>query len=378
MEYRKIGKTGIKASILGFGAMRFPMDEKGEKSIIREDESIGMTLRALELGINIIDTAYPYCHQQSEMVVGKALAEWKKKNRDSSVYISTKFPTWRSTKKSDYRKHLEEQLEVLGVDCIDFYHFHTLNENYFEEKVIKLGLLQEAIKAKEEGIIKHIAFSFHDIPEVMKKIIDTGYFEAVLCQYNILDRTNEEAIAYARKKGTGVFIMGPLAGGRIKDAEFFKESYSNDPADINKLALRFVFSNPDVTVAFSGMQNIKMIEENVTVAEGDYRLTDKDMETLDEFTSRKEIKELIPCNNCQYCLPCPNDVAIPKILKIYNYYKLTDIHGNSRFQYKNLVLDGISKLADECSECGQCEESCPQNIEVMKLLKEAHRLFNES
>jgi predicted aldo/keto reductase-like oxidoreductase len=378
MEYREIGKTGLKASFLGFGAMRFPMDEKGDKSIIREDESIEITLKALELGINIIDTAYPYCHQQSEMVLGKALAEWRKNNIDSTVYVSTKFPTWRTTKKSDYRNHLEEQLEVLGVDCIDFYHFHTLNENYFEEKVLKLDLISEAIRAKEEGIIRHIAFSFHDTPEVMKKIIDTGHFEAVLCQYNILDRTNEAAIAYAKKKGVGVFIMGPLAGGRIKDAEFFKESYSRDPTSINQLALKFVFSNQDVSVAFSGMQNIKMIEENVSVAESDYRLTGKDRKILDAFTSRKEIKELIPCNNCQYCMPCPNDVAIPKILKIYNYYKLTGILGNSRFQYKNLVLDGVSRLADECTECGQCEENCPQNIEIMDLLKEAHELFTRS
>ena len=377
MEHRVIGTTGLRASILGFGAMRFPMDEKDGKSIIREDESIEMTLKALDLGINIIDTAYPYCHQQSEMVLGKALEEWNRRKKGSTIYISTKFPTWRATKKGDYRRHLEEQLEILGVNCIDFYHFHTLNENYYEEKVIKLGLLPEAIKAKQEGIIRHIAFSFHDIPEVMKKIIDTGYFEAVLCQYNIMDRTNEEAISYARKKGLGVFIMGPLAGGRIKDAEFFKESYNKDPSDISRLALRFVFSNPDVSVAFSGMQSIKMIEENVAVAAGDYRISEKDMEILNEFSGKKEIKELIPCNNCGYCLPCPNDVAIPKILKIFNYYKLTNIHGNSRFQYKNLVLDGISKLADACSECGQCEENCPQNIEIIKILKEAHKLFIE-
>ena len=378
MEYREIGKTGLMASILGFGAMRFPMDEKGDRSIIREEESIEITIRALELGINIIDTAYPYCHQQGEMVVGKALAEWRRGKSDSNVYISTKIPTWRIAERKEYRNYLEEQLKVLDLDCIDFYHFHTLNESYFEEKVIKLGLLEEAVKAKEEGLIRHIAFSFHDTPEVMKRIIDTGYFEAVLCQYNILDRTNEEAMKYARQKGLGVFIMGPLAGGRIKDAEFFRESYSRDPARINQLALKFVFSNPDVSVAFSGMQNTKMVEENVAVSEEEYMLTDKEKQILDEFVSRKEIKELITCNNCRYCLPCPNDVAIPEILKIYNYYKLTGIHGNSRFQYKNLVLDGISRLADECSECGQCEENCPQNIEIMELLKEAHELFTES
>ncbi len=378
MEYRKIGNTGLKASLLGFGAMRLPMDEKDGKSIIRAGESIEMILRAFELGINIIDTAYPYCHQQGEKVVGSAVSEWRRRKKDAKIYISTKFPTWRATKKGEYRHYLEEQLEVLEVDSIDFYHFHTLNESYFKEKVIKLGFLKDAVRAKEEGLIKHIAFSFHDLPEVMKNIIDTGYFEAVLCQYNILDRTNEDAMAYARKKGVGVFVMGPLAGGRIKDAEHFKESYIGDYADINRLALRFVFSNTDVSVAFSGMQDIKMLEENISVSESDYGLTEKEREILDEFAGKKEIKELIACNNCQYCMPCPNDIAIPEILRIYNYYKLTGIHGNSRFQYKNLVLDGIRKLADECSECGQCEENCPQNLKIMELIKEAHELLAES
>ncbi len=370
MEYREIGKTQIKASVLGFGAMRLPMDDTGKTPVVKEEQSIEMILRGFELGINIIDTAYPYCHQQSEKVVGKALKAWKEKNREKRIYLSTKFPTWKAEKKSDYRRYLEEQLGTLDIGSIDFYHFHTLNREYFEEKVIKMDLLSEAIKAKEEGTIKHIAFSFHDEPGLMKKIIDTGVFEAVLCQYNILDITNKEAIRYAREKGVGVFIMGPLAGGRI---------VSLNVSGIKELALRFVFSDPDVSVAFSGMENIDMLDENISIASSNtYDLSGKEKEIIKKLQERREVAELISCNNCGYCLPCPGDVAIPKILRILNYYKLTDLRGNSVWQYNNIPTDSDDMQADACTECGQCEENCPQKLEIIGLLKEAHKTLTDT
>lgn len=375
MEYRQIGKTKIKASILGFGAMRLPMDISNGKNIIKEDESIDAILKSFELGINIIDTAYPYCYHQSEKVVGKALKIWKKYHKDSVIYLSTKFPTWLAIKKSDFRNYLEKQLDILDMDSIDFYHFHSLNDEYFEDKVLKLNLISESNKAKDEGLIKHTAFSFHDVPEVLKKIIDTGFFEAVLCQYNILDRTNEEAIAYAKQKGLGVFIMGPLGGGRVKIFEFFKNIFVDDISKIHELALRFVLSNPDISVAFSGMESIKMVEENIETANKSLKLTEAEIKIIEKFTKQKKIGKLIPCTNCQYCLPCPNDVVIPKILKIMNYNTLTGLIGNSSWQYKNITLDGISKQADACSECGECEEKCPQDIDIIRLIKEAHKIF---
>ena len=369
MEYREIGKTKIKASVLGFGAMRLPMEEKGDKKTVRFEESIKLILKGFENGINIIDTAYPYCYQQSEKIVGKAIKLWNEKNKDSRIYLSTKFPTWKAAKKSDYRRYLEEQLKALDADSVDFYHFHSLNDTYFEEKVLGLDMISEAEKAKSEGLIKHIAFSFHDIPKIMKKIIDTKVFEAVLCQYNILDRANHEAIAYARQKGLGVFIMGPLAGGRILDLNL---------PDIKKLALKFVLSNPDVSVAFSGMEKIQDVEENISVAKEPFVFSESENELLEKLLKQKEIKDLISCNNCKYCLPCPSNVAIPKILSIHNYYTLTGIKGNCIWQYNNIGLDNDEKKADECTQCGQCEEKCPQNLKIMELIKKSHEIFSNS
>jgi len=376
MEYREFGKTGAKVSILGFGAMRLPMDEVNGKHLVREEESLKMIIRSFELGINYIDTAFPYCYEQSEAIVGKALKIWKNKNRQPGIYLATKLPTWKITKTSDFWFYLEKQLARLDVGCIDFYHIHSLNEDYFEEKIIKLNMEKEVQKAKDQKMIRHISFSFHDSPEVLKKIIDAGFFETVLCQYNILDQSNSEAIEYAHSRGIGVAIMGPLGGGRIKDVEFFKQELGSKKGHINELALKFVFSNKNISIALSGMESMEMVEENLKTANGVYRLTEKESVIINRFLSQKELGELIPCTNCKYCLPCPNDVNIPKILKLMNYNTVTGLKTNASWQYKNIVLDNTGKLADSCTECGECEGKCPQGIKIADKLKESHNALD--
>lgn len=395
MEYREIGKTGKKASVLGFGAMRLPMTGVASNKTVCEDESIEMILKAFEQGVNIIDTAYPYCSNQSEKVVGKALNAWKKilagtdqggdfagsngskaAPGNGKIYLSTKFPTWLAGKKDDFRIFLEKQIKNLDGNHIDFYHLHTLNEEYFTEKVLKLGLLGEALKAKEEGLISHLAFSFHDSPDVMKKIIDTQAFEAVLCQYNILDRTNEEAICYAVERGLGVFVMGPLGGGRIKDLGYFREKLAGSVNKIHEIAFKFVFSNLNISTAFSGMESLEMVRENLAIANSYENFTEAERKIITKFIDIKKVAELIPCTNCQYCLPCPAGVAIPGILKIYNYYMLTGLQGNSAWQYRNISPDRAGKQADSCTECGKCKEKCPQKIRIIDKLKEAHKILS--
>jgi uncharacterized protein len=383
MEYRDFGKTGIKVSILGFGAMRLPMDETDGKHIVKEEESVKMILRAFELGVNCIDTAYPYCYNQSEAVVGKALKIWKNKkikgSKGNKIYLSTKLPVWKITKTSEYFKYLEEQLKVLDVDCIDFYHFHSLNEENFNEKVLKFKLIKEALKAKGKGLIKYISFSFHDTPEVLKKIIDTGFFDTLLCQYNILDRSNEETISYARQKGVGVAIMGPQGGGRLHAMDFLKKDLEAADSSIAEMALKFVFSNENISIAFSGMENIEMVEENIRIAnKKSFKFNDTEIRIIKKILKQKTTGKLIPCTNCSYCMPCSNNVAIPKIFKIMNYCIITGLKGNASWQYKNIAIDSQNNLADACSECGECEEKCPQKIKIVDKLKEAHKVLTES
>jgi len=377
MQYRDFGNTGIKVSALGFGAMRLPEIEIKGKYQVKEEESIEMIQRAFELGVNYIDTAYPYCHNQSELIVGKALQGWRDK-----VYLSSKMPTWFVKKRSDYRRFLEEQLKKLKVEYIDFYHFHGLDEDRFKNIVLKHNLLREARKAKEEGLIKHISFSFHDKPEVMKRLIDIGIFESVLCQYNLLDRSNEEVMAYAQSKGLGVAVMGPVGGGRLATSGILREIPVGNVKSTPELALRFVLANKNVSVALSGMENIEMVEENVRVASSSEHLTNEELQIMENFIEGRKRKEEIPCTMCGYCQPCPNDVAIPEIFQLMNYYTIYGLKEYARKEYQNIGVGTLwsgdkdeRQKADACVECGRCEEQCPQKIKIMEKLKEIHEIL---
>ncbi|MCM8817946.1 MAG: aldo/keto reductase [Candidatus Omnitrophica bacterium] len=375
MVYRKFGKTGIYVSILGFGAMRLPVKEINGNKVIDKDLSIEIITRSIKLGINYIDTAYGYCNGESEIVVGKAI-----KNYRDRVYISTKIPLWKVEKRGDYRKILEEQLKKLNTDYIDFYHFHGINWQIFQEKVIKLKLLKEALKAKVEGLIKHISFSFHDKPEYMKKIVDIGeIFESVLCQYNLLDRRNEEMIKYVAEKGLGVAVMGPVGGGRLAEFPYlmdvFKEKYKT-PVEI---ALKFVFSNKNISLALSGMNSIEMVEENTKIANSFYLLTDDEIKLIEKVITYRKKKGEIPCTLCRYCLPCPKNIPIPFIFNLFNQYILL---GSKKMVEEYMMIGEKSgddrKKVNFCIDCGQCETKCPQKIEIRRTLKKIDKIFSKS
>jgi uncharacterized protein len=370
MEYRKFGNTGIKVSKLGFGAMRLPGEEKDGKWLIDEDKSVELLTEGLKGGINYVDTAFPYCNEQSEMVVGKAVNGW-----DGEVYVSSKSPIWRIEKPGDYRKYLEISLERLDRDYIDFYHFHNLTEHFYEEKIKKYNVIEEAQKLKEEGLIKHISFSFHDYPELLIKLVNTGMLETVLCQYNFLDTTNDDAIAYAASKGVGVAVMGPLAGGRVLDLKADTVKGAGE-IDLASLALRFVFSNKDVSIALSGMEDLDVLRENLETAEGPEKISAEEKEFIDMIRDNKKVQEMIPCNECDYCGDCPNDIPISRIFKYHNYYMLTGLEGPAKWQYSLIGRYDDKSKADQCSECGQCQDACPQNIDIIEKLKEIHKALS--
>lgn len=367
MQYRKFGNTGVSISALGFGSMRLPEYEKDGIWHVDEEKSIKMIHRAFDLGVNYIDTAYGYCHTNSEIVVGKAIKAYRDK-----VYLSTKLPLWMVKETSDFRKLLEEQLKKLNENYIDFYHFHGINANRWEDTILKLNLINEAEKAKSEGLIKHISFSFHDKPDVLKMLVDTGAFESVLCQYNLLDRSNEEAIAYAANKGLGVVIMGPVGGGRLAaPSNIISETMGSKATSTPEVALRFVLGNENVSCALSGMSFIENVEENAKVASIEAPLSKDDWNKIDAMLEEtKRLAELY-CTGCDYCMPCPKGIKIPNVFKLMNYhrvYHLTDYAKNEFMKLGKEPDKGESPAA--CSECGACETKCPQNIKIREQLKQ--------
>jgi len=367
MQYKPFGRTGIMMSRLGFGAMRLPMVEDGDGKHVDYDKAIAIIHRAFELGVNYIDTAYGYCNGTSEICVGKALKGWRDR-----VYLSTKCPMWQVHKKEDYRRFLEEQLKKLDTDYIDFYHFHSLDRQTYRQKVLGLDLFDEVAKAKAEGLIKYASFSFHDEPEAMIEMIDSGQFASLLCQYNLLDRKNEKAMAYGAEKGLAVVIMGPVGGGRLSHPSSVIQHLAADSKSTAETALRFVLANPHVTTALSGMNTMAMVEENAATAALDEPLTEAERQAITKVVEQNRKLSDLYCTGCEYCMPCPNGVNIPENFQLMNYHRVWGLTEFARQRYAHLGGKRGNKAAD-CLECGQCEPKCPQNIKIMEQLKEVAR-----
>ncbi|MFW5752721.1 MAG: aldo/keto reductase [Planctomycetota bacterium] len=371
MRYRPFGTTGEKISALGFGAMRLPHRRTDTGEELDADQAIAMIHRALELGVNYLDTAYMYCGGHSERVVGRAIAD-----RRDRVLLATKLPLMRVESRADFRRLLDEQLGKLATEHIDFYHFHGLDAKKWQEKVLAFDLLDEMDRARRAGLIRFASFSFHDEPAVMRTFIDSGAFASVLCQYNFLDRANAESMAYAHEQGLGVVVMGPVGGGRLgHPLEYLQEAVGR-PTSTPELALRFVLANPAVDCALSGMSSMRHVEENAAVAADAGPLTAAaDAAIATALAERKRLAELY-CTGCAYCMPCPHEVNIPVCFECmidHTVYGFTDRAIERYRAIGDKWLPG--KRADACTGCGVCEEQCPQHIPIREQLAAVANTF---
>ncbi len=365
MQYREYGNTGQKLSALGFGAMRLPDDD---------DYGIEVIRRSFALGVNYIDTASGYTSgsgESSEIVVGKALKGWRDR-----VKLATKNPRYRAPATADdWWANLEQSLERLDTDHIDFYkvfHFVALEE--FEGNVRKQGILDAIADAKDQGIFTYTCFSSHDPPENIITLINTDMFDGMLVQYNLLDRRNEEAIALAASKGMGVEIMGPVGGGRLGFSSAHLQGVLDNVASTPDLALRFVLSNPNVSVALSGMNTLDQVEENCATASREEPLTEQERERVLAAIKENERLAELYCTGCNYCMPCPEAVGIPQAFAAMNLHRVWGLTAVAKQHYAQLGPDNKEGIlrADACIECGQCEDKCPQNIPIVEQLKETH------
>ncbi len=359
MQYREFGRTGLRVSALGFGGMRLPTTPNGQH--VDADRSVAVIVRAMELGVNLLDTAPYYCKHESEKVVGQAIKAWLAAGRERPL-VSTKNPIEDKSAKT-WRRFLDNSLRQLDVDYIDVYHMWSITWREYVDKInVRNGPLHEARRAQEEGLIRHLAFSFHDNAENLFKLIDTGHFESMIVQYNLLDRSNEKAISYAHSKGLGVAIMGPVGGGRLV----------SPPAEIEKLqpvkamrtpelALRFVLSHPGVSLALSGMNTIEQVEENCATAGTVAQLSEVERQEVQRTLDRvKSLRELY-CTGCGYCLPCPHGVNIPANFEYLNYHRVYGLRDEARRLYAAL---GQGQRAEDCQHCGACDGKCPQHIAI--------------
>ena len=366
MQYRQLGRTGLKVSQLGFGAMRLPMEGEGKDERVNRELAIPMIHRAFEGGVNYIDSAVGYCNEDSQRAVGEALKGWRDR-----VIVSTKNHYYEDDERT-WWTHLENSLQRLDVEYIDIYNHHGISWQRWTEAV-EPRVSKWMAKAKDQGLIRHICASFHDDNDGLKKIVATGYPSVITLQYNMLDQQLAEGIDAAYDAGIGVIVMGPVGGGYLAgDSEVLARIVPN-VRSVPELALRFVLANPNVTMALSGMSMMEHVEENLSVADVQIALSDEERAAVDTYLVELKNMADLYCTGCDYCLPCPKGVAISKIFRRYNRGRVYGLWDAARALYARLG-EGWDKgaRADACVGCGQCEPKCPQKIEIRKQLKEAH------
>lgn len=377
MKYRDFGKTGEKISQLGFGCMRLPelKDENG-KWFIDEEKAIPMILKAYEKGVNYFDTAPYYCNSNSEITVGRAV-----KGIRDKVMLSTKISLGDVKEPADYRRNLEKSLKKMDTDHIDFYHFWGINKAEFDNKIMGLKLLDEARKCKEEGLIRHISFSFHDDASAIKHIIDTSEefgvpMETMLVQYNLLDRSNEEMITYAGQKGLGVVAMGPVGGGRLAAPTDLYTRLTGKPSIATyELAFKFVLGNPYLSCALSGMQNMDMVEKNVILGDDDNPISEAEWRDIGKAVEELKKFSDLYCTGCRYCQPCPAGIDIPKIFNMYTNYNVYGLVDHARWEFKHYSQEENKPTLKDCKNCGFCEKKCPQRLVVRKELERVEEIL---
>ena len=384
MQYRKFGKLDWKVSALGFGAMRLPVqdDDKNIPHLFNSNidgaQTKQMIQYAVDNGVNYLDTAYPYHAGKSEVIVGEVL----KNGYREKIKLATKMPTWAINTLDDCDRFLNEQLERLQTDHLDFYLLHALNKDRWPV-LQDLGVLKWAEDKMASGQFSYLGFSFHDDLETFKKIVD-GYDNWTLCQiqYNFMDtefQAGTEGLRYAAQKGLAVVIMEPLRGGQVtkEPPNSVKTIWDSAPVKRSPAdwALQWVWNQPEVSVVLSGMSSMQHVIENVESAKqsGVNTLTDEELSIIEKVADEYRALCPIPCTGCSYCIPCPNNVDIPHVLALYNDAMMYDDPATSRFRYG--VVTSPEKRADNCVECNECEEKCPQEIEIVEWLKKCHEFL---
>ena len=357
-------------SILGYGAMRFPT----KFGLIDEEKATKQLKYAIDSGLNYIDTAYFYHGGQSERFIGKFLKEGYR----DKVYLATKMPPWLVHEREDLERIFTAQLKNLQTDCIDYYLLHALNQENWD-KFVSLDTLGFLEKKRSRGQIRKIGFSFHGDRQLFKRVIDAYPWDFCQIQYNFLDeyvQAGKEGLEYAYDKGIGVFVMEPLRGGTLakKQPKEVVKRYREYPVQRTPVdwALRWIWQHPQVTMLLSGMTEDEHVYQNVALAsnpEGSW-LDAGDQDLIKAVQEVYKSGQKVPCTACQYCMPCPVAVDIPRCFELYNSKYLLEQPVTAFYWMQLGGINGKPQHASLCINCGKCVKLCPQSIAIPEALSD--------
>ena len=333
MEYRVLGKTGLKVSCMGFGGIPIQrIDAEGTKKLMH---------RLVEEGVNYIDTARGYT--VSEEYLGYALEGI----RDRFILATKSMARSRDAMAAD----IEKSLHNLKTDYIDLYQVHNPSMEQLDAVIGQNGALEALMEAKAAGRIGHIGLTAHSAA-VFERALELDWVETIMFPYNIVENQGEALIRRCTEKNVGFIAMKPLAGGAIEDAS---------------LALRYVCANPDVTVAIPGMADPKELEQNLAACSSESPLTEEELQRMEQV--KKELGSNF-CRRCNYCAPCTVGISIPNVFLFAGYLERYNLEGWARDRYQTLKAK-----ASDCVECGDCETRCPYHLPIREMMKKCAKEF---
>lgn len=383
MEYRTLGKTNEKVSILGFGAMRLPTLNSNNQ--INEKLASEILSYGIDNGINIIDTAYSYHYKDVSGQAGNSepfLGEFLEKGYREKVLLSTKLPSWNVEKEEDLEFYLNEQLKRLKTDYFDIYLLHALNEKNWE--IYKESNVFDFIDTVlSDGRIKHIGFSTHsDFEKLVEIVDDYDKWEVVLTQVNYLDSNYQSGVNglnFLKEHNIGNMIMEPLRGGRLVE---------NIPPDIQNMwnsskikrspvewAFQYLWDMENVDCVLSGMNSMSQVKENIELASKSKErpLTEEDRFLIEDVAREYKFRKGNDCSECGYCMPCKEGINIPHCFREYNIAKILDNPSTTAMHYFTYYDDNA--LAHNCKECADCKSICPQMMNIPEELKKVSAYF---
>jgi len=361
MLYRELGRSGIKVSAVSFGAMRWPS----------ADECKRIMHRGLDLGLNYVDSSTGYEGGQCEPWTGAAVA-----GRRGEILFSAK-AHWNAAPPADVvRRTIETSLQRTGLKTFDFYQVWGLQTMEVVEALLaKGGTIEGVRKAMDDGLVRHgIGFTFHGTPEVFRAAIDTGEFLCATVSYNLMNRKEEDNIAYAAERGVGIIIMNPLAGGVLGlagDASLdFLRNGDSSPA---YGALRFLLANPGISTAIVGFSRVEEVDEAVAALDGAEAL---DQAYRQDLIRRLDAVQLIEgdfCTGCGYCKECPQGVNPSRFMQAMRDFVRYGVDENAlaRWLLSRYPHSSIRDELAKCTACGTCEQKCPQHLKIIESIDRA-------
>jgi uncharacterized protein len=362
MEKIKFGsRSGLEVNPVSIGAMRFPDD------VI---ESVEAIRHAIDNGLVYIDSCR--CYGESEFKLARALKDGYREK----VILSTKSSPWnKKIQDSDdgsadsILRRIEESLVRLDVDYLDFYQvWSVFNDENWEMATRKGGMVDGIRKAKAMGLVKHIGMTTHQKPEeIIKRLPKADWVESILFTYNLMNPSYTQAIAKAHELGIGTIVMNPCGGGKFAENSdiLMKIAEKVNAVSVADLAIRYVNSNPNVDTMLCGMVKKQDVNDTIASVERE-KFTADQIEFIDE--SFKVLAKAKFCTGCNYCMPCPAGINIPNILNLVYEDRILGFTESASKRYNG--------DAEKCTECGQCEPKCTQQIKIIEELKIAHEKYS--